>query len=83
MDLKIGSHTQPFHGQELIPRNYMALEESLVFPDRSVSGVFIAPWVKKGRTDQNCPLWSHVSSASGNSYRGLPLPENSLSSQQM
>lgn len=49
----------------------MALEESLLFPDRRVSGVSIAPQAKKGRIVQNSPLWSHPSYASGNPDRAL------------
>lgn len=57
----------------------MALEESLLFPDRRVSGVSIAPQANKGKIAQNSPLWSHLSYASGNpdqapyTFRKQPL----------
>lgn len=67
IDLKIGSHTQPSWPRANPKELYGSRRESLVFPDRRVSGVSIAPQAKKdGTTDQNCPLRSQASYASGN-----------------
>lgn len=71
MDLKIGSHTQPSWPRTNPKELYGSRRESLVFPDRRVSGVSIAPQAKKGRTGRNCPLWSHPSYASGNPDQAL------------
>lgn len=56
MNLKIGSHTQPSWPRANPKELYGSRRESLVFPDRRVSGVSTAPQTKKGKTGQNCPL---------------------------
>lgn len=66
IDLKIGSHTQPSWPRANPKELYGSRRESLLFPDRRVSGVSIAPQSKKGKIVQNSPLWSHPSYASGN-----------------
>ena len=71
MDLKIGSHTQPSWPRANPKELYGSKRESLVFPDRRVSGVSIPSQAKKGRTCQNCPLWSHPSYTSGNPAHAL------------
>jgi hypothetical protein len=60
MDLKVGSHTQPSWPRANPKELYGSKRQSLVFPDRRVSGFPLA-LKTKGRTGHNSPLWSHLS----------------------
>lgn len=79
MDLKIGSHTQPSWPRTNPKERYGSRRESLVFPDRTVSGVSIAPQAKKGRQVKTARCGPVQAILLGIRTNPFTLSENSLS----